>query len=379
MKTSVVNNTVTNNWTGRIMDIGTQLSENGKRHDHGDSFVADNYKLIREIGLLTAMIPTELGGAGTSYSEMCDILKLVAHYCPSTALSLSMHQHLLAANIWKYRHSKGGEEVLKKVAANDLILISTGAGDWLESNGTMEKIEGGYVVSAEKNFASQSSVGNILVTSAPYKNPEKGWQVLHFAVPMTAEGVTVMDNWYTLGMRGTGSQSVKLDKVYIPETSVALERPKGEYHPFWNVVLTVAMPLIMSVYVGIAEKASIIALDRTRGKEKRPPYIPFLAGEMHNQLIMAQVLLRDMVNLSNNLNFLPKDVTAVAILSRKTLVAEACKATVSKAMETVGGLSFYRTTGLERLFRDVQAGNFHPLQEKHQHYFTGEFLLNNKI
>lgn len=379
METSVVNNTVEKNWSGLIMDIGTQLSENGKRHDHEDSFVADNYQLIREIGLLTAMIPAELGGAGTSYTEMCDILKLVAHYCPSTALSLSMHQHLLAANIWKYRHNKGGEEVLKKVAANNLILISTGAGDWLESNGTMEKIEGGYLVSAEKNFASQSAAGDVLVTSAPFNNPEKGWQVLHFAIPMNADGVSVLDNWYTLGMRGTGSQTVRLERVYVPETSVALERPKGEYHPFWNVVLTVAMPLIMSVYVGIAEKASIIALDKTRSKEYRPPYVPFLAGEMHNQLIMAQVVLRDMVNLANDLNFSPKDETAVAILSRKTLVADACKATVNKAMETVGGLSYYRNTGLERLFRDVQAGHFHPLQDKHQHYLTGEYLLNNKI
>lgn len=379
METSVVNNTVKKNWSVLIMDIGTQLTENGKRHDHDDSFVADNYQLIREIGILTAMIPAELGGAGTSYTEMCAILKLVAHHCPSTALSLSMHQHLLAANIWKYRHNKGGEEILRKVAANNLILISTGAGDWLESNGTMEKVKGGYLVSAEKNFASQSSAGDILVTSAPYDNPEKGWQVLHFALPMNAEGVSVLDNWYTLGMRGTGSQTVKLDRVYVPETSVALERPKGEYHPFWNVVLTVAMPLIMSVYVGIAEKASIIALDKTRGKKYRPPYVPFLAGEMHNQLTMAQVVLRDMVNLANDLNFLPNDETAVAILSRKTLVADACKATVNKAMETVGGLSYYRNTGLERLFRDVQAVNFHPLQDKHQHYFMGEYLLNNQI
>jgi hypothetical protein len=39
-------------------------------------------------------------------------LRTLAQYCGSTALALSMHQHLLAANIWKYKKSQGGEEVL---------------------------------------------------------------------------------------------------------------------------------------------------------------------------------------------------------------------------------------------------------------------------
>jgi alkylation response protein AidB-like acyl-CoA dehydrogenase len=61
------------------------------------------------------------------------------------------------------------------------------------------------------------------------------------------------------------------------------------------------------------------------------------------------------------------------MLIRKTLVANACLAAVNKAVEAVGGRSFFRKMELERLFRDVQAGPFHPLPEKTQHYFTGHF------
>jgi hypothetical protein len=39
-------------------------------------------------------------------------LRTIAQYCGSTALALSMHQHLLAANIWKYKKGQGGEEML---------------------------------------------------------------------------------------------------------------------------------------------------------------------------------------------------------------------------------------------------------------------------
>lgn len=65
----------------------------------------------------------------------------------------------------------------------------------------------------------------------------------------------------------------------------------------------------------------------------------------------------------------------VDILTRKTLVANACKETVAKAMGIVGGQSFYRKHHLERLFRDVQAASFHTLPEKEQQHITGEFLL----
>ena len=60
------------------------------------------------------------------------------------------------------------------------VLVSTGGRDWLESNGIMKRVEGGYLVSARKAFASGSQAGNIFVSSAPYDDPEEGPLVLHF-------------------------------------------------------------------------------------------------------------------------------------------------------------------------------------------------------
>ena len=82
-----------------------------------------------------------------------------------------------------------------------------------------------------------------------------------------------------------------------------------------------------------------------------------------------------MIGIANNLDFKAEERIGVEILARKTLVANACKETVNKAMDTVGGQSFYRKFELERLFRDMQAVGFHTLPEKKQQHFTGEFLL----
>ena len=65
-------------------------------------------------------------------------------------------------------------------------------------------------------------------------------------------------------MRGTGSHTVVIDDVFVPEEAVALVRPAGEWHPVWSTVLGAALPLIMSSYVGVAEEAADRAVSTLR-------------------------------------------------------------------------------------------------------------------
>jgi alkylation response protein AidB-like acyl-CoA dehydrogenase len=363
-------NSKTSHWIEVIHDLGKEFAQRAARHDGDDAFVSLNYAELKERRVLSAAIPEELGGGGASHREVCETLRTLAHYCSSTALALSMHQHLVAATVWKYRRGQGGDALLKNVAEKQLVLVSTGAGDWLESNGSATKTDGGYRVNARKHFASQSPVGDILVTSAPYME-----EVLHFPVPMSAAGVTVLDDWRALGMRGTGSNTVKLENVFVPENAIVLRRPKGAYHPLWNIVLTVALPLIMSVYVGIAQKAAELSINQIRRRKNTKAHVPYLVGEMNNHLTAAEIQWNDMLRIANNYDFEPVDRNGHDILTRKTNVANAVIGVVTKAMEIAGGEGFYRDFGLERLFRDVQAVRYHPLPERHQTYFSGEFLL----
>jgi alkylation response protein AidB-like acyl-CoA dehydrogenase len=367
-----MNQSNTSKWTELAHRLGAEFAERAGGHDEADTFVSRNYAALKEERVFSAAIPGEFGGGGASYNELSDMLRTLAQYCGSTALALSMHQHLIAATIWKQRRGQGGEPLLKSVAEKQLVLVSTGAGDWLESKGAATKTDGGYLVNARKHFASQSAVGDLLVTSAPF-----GDQVLHFALPMNAQGITVLNDWRALGMRGTASHTVQLDNVFVPDAAIVLRRPRGAYHPVWNIVLTVAMPLIMSVYVGIAQQAAKLALDHARRKKNARSQAPSLVGEMHNDLVAAEIQLGDMLRIANNYDFDPVDRHGQDILTRKTNVANAAIRVVTKAMEIVGGEGFYRSFGLERLFRDVQAARYHPLPESEQVKFSGEYLLRD--
>jgi alkylation response protein AidB-like acyl-CoA dehydrogenase len=367
----------TQGWLKLAHEMGREFESRGAKHDRDDSFVSEDYATLKAHGFMSATIPEEFGGGGVSHSLMCDLLRVLGQYAGSTALAQSMHQHLVAASIWKYRHGQAGPEILKKVAAQQIVLVSTGARDWLESNGEMIKCDGGFKVSGLKRFASQSAIGDVLVTSAPYESPDEGWQVLHFPVPMNSEGVTVLNDWQTLGMRGTGSNSVKLENVFVADASIALRRPRGKFHPSFIVVSAVALPMVMSVYVGIAQRAAREAIETLKRQKNPKPHLAPAVGAMINALTTAEVALKDMIRLANNLDFKPGSQLVQDAMCRKTIVANACVEVVKQAMDIVGGQGFYREFGMERRFRDIQAAKYHLLAEPEQQRFLGEYLLSH--
>ena len=354
--------------------LGPQLREGAAAADREGRFVHDNYASLKDARFFSALVPTELGGGGVSHSQMCDALRQLAHYCSSTALAVSMHQHLVAATVWKYKRDQPGEALLRKVADGQLVLVSTGAGDWLNSNGEMQRVEGGYLVTARKHFASGGPAGDMIITTSRYDDPEQGPQVLHFPVPLEAKGVRSLEDWDAHGMRATGSNTLELEGVFVPDAAIALRRPQGQWHPAWNVVLTVAVPLYMAPYVGVAERAAELARDMLR-KREADVYAVSLLGEMENSLVQAQLAFRDAVANANNYDFAPENERASAALARKTLVSKAAVATVERACEAVGGPSYFRRSPLEQLLRDVRASGFHPLPEKKQLAFTGRVAL----
>jgi len=139
-------------------------------------------------------------------------------------------------------------------------------------------------------------------------------------------------------------------------------------------VITVAGPIYMAPYVGIAERAAELTLDLV-GKRPHDTALFQSLGELENLLATAQMAWREMVAITNDYDVAPTPDHASRMLVRKTITANAAKATVAKAMEVVGGSAYFRRLGLERLFRDVQGAGFHPLAEKKQTELTGRVKL----
>jgi hypothetical protein len=216
-------------WSGLMRALGPRFAERAPAHDATDTFVADNFAELRQQGVLAAAVPAELGGGGASYPQLCDMLRTLARYCGSTALTLSMHTHTVATLAWRWRRDpKPVEALLRRVAAERLLLIGSGASDWLTSSGRAERHDGGWRINAEKIFASGVPSGDLFLTQAIHDDPQDGPTVLHFAVPIKGDGVEVQETWRALGMRGTGSHHVRFKDVVVADSAIALRRPAGK-------------------------------------------------------------------------------------------------------------------------------------------------------
>jgi acyl-CoA dehydrogenase len=363
-------------WVASVRAMGPGFAARAATHDADESFVAENYAELRSMGAFGAGISADLGGGGASYNEIAEMLRTLAQHCGSTALALAMHTHLVAALVWRWeRDPQAVEGFLRRIAKEQLVLISTGASDWLNGSGKAEKVDDGFRITGRKIFGSGVPVGDYLMTGAVYDDPAAGPTVLHFPLALKTEGVRVLDTWHVMGMRGTGSHDVAIEGAFVPEAAVSARRPQGVWHILLHVAVMVAFPLVYSVYLGIAEAARDLAVERARSK-RADEALCSLVGEMEDELATARLARSDMVTAAAGE---PGRETTNRIMIGRTLVARGAIRTVEKAMEIVGGASLYRDLGLERLFRDIQGARFHPLQEKAQQRYAGRQALGLPI
>jgi alkylation response protein AidB-like acyl-CoA dehydrogenase len=359
-------------------ELGKIFAARAEEYDETDGFVAENYELLRSSGLIEAAVPRELGGAGAEIDELARMLRTIARYCSSTALAFSMHTHQVAVPAWRWRHQnlKAAEPLLKRVATERLILLSSGGSDWIAGSGIAELVDGGYKITARKVFTSAAPAGDLLVTGAVLQSEGEPPTVLHFAIPMNSPHVKVMNNWKTLGMRGTGSHDVVIEGHVVPEAAVVLKRKAGEWHPMFQIIATIAFPLVYAVYLGVAEAARDIAVGLA--KKRRPDHhVIDLIGKLETSLLGASLAHESMLAAVRKNSPGAQSINEV-MMGRNLLARHAIEA-VEFAMEAAGGAGFYRAQGLERRFRDIQGARYHPLQPGPQALYAGSMALGLPI
>jgi len=225
------------------------------------------------------------------------------------------------------------------------------------------KVDGGWIISGRKSFCSLAPVLDFFWGTA---SEEGVGGLLLFGLPRATEGLEFVDSWDTMSMRGTGSWDVIFHEVFVPDFAMQGNRgaqataewgPMTE-RPFAWFVFTVA-----SIYLAAARSATTFAYDYVNKRkpgttlpQSRQPGTIFNAGEIELLLRPAEALVRDGIARRQAGEVLSSAHLGVI---KYTAVNNAAAA-VDRCFRMVGGHGLFRKLPLERIYRDVRAGQFHP-------------------
>jgi alkylation response protein AidB-like acyl-CoA dehydrogenase len=353
--------------------FGPVLREHAARHDDDATWVAESFEALREGGMLTLAVPSELGGRGASIREVAAVDRELAKHCGSTALAISMHHHVTAFTAWRFRRGlPGAEATLARVAGGETVLVSTGGGDFTNPRGTAVKVDGGYRVSGRKQFASQSPVGSVMSTMFTLEDPERGRRVLNLAVPF-GDGVTVHDTWNAMGMRATASNDITVDDVFVPDERILADRPHGIVDPPLQVICSIAFPIISAVYLGVAESAAEAAIATVRDRADTATTQRQI-GLMQHRLRVAGWALGGALDTVGD-DPTPSMDTVAAVMIAKREIALAGIEVCDLAMEAVGGAAYFKGSPIERAYRDIRAAKLHPFTPEATLIHAGRLAL----
>ena len=360
----------------RFIDLAAELADDfaarAAQHDEEASFPYENYARLRESGYTVLTIPEELGGLGASLLERVKAQERLAQGCGATALAINMHFNTMGLMIDLYRKFKprNVEEKLRAIATGRLICGGSGSEPdnavySLRPRTTARRVDGGFIVNGRKIFGTQSVVMDYFFAQALWQEaPERPAILTFFIRPHETPGLAFKDDWHVMGMRATASRSSELKDAFVPDDAVVAQYPAGRTvrvtKMFAKAPFSIGAP-----YIGIAVAARNFVVDFMRDRPRFPhkhpmshlPSVYNKVGEMDMLIEGARAVMWKAaaeVDRDETHNWSRKAVAA------RMIAIENSVRVVDLALRAVGGSSYFKRLPLERLFRDVRAGIYHP-------------------
>jgi alkylation response protein AidB-like acyl-CoA dehydrogenase len=368
-------------------DMLARFAQRAPIYDRANRFFSDDFEELRKAGYLKINIPRELGGLGLSLFETCREQRRLAYHAPATALAVNMHLYwmgvahdLLATGDdslqWMLVEGAAGEVFAAGHAetGNDL--------PGLLSTATATRVDGGYRISGHKMFGSLTPVWTRLGAHAMDTAGPDGPKIVHVFIPRDSDGIEIKETWDTLGMRATRSDDTLLHDVFVPDKYVARTLPPGALDPFLASLFAWGLGGFCNIYYAAACRARDLAVESARKKTSLAvsrsmayhPEIQHQAAEMslalESVLPQIEALARDWTDGVDHGAWWPAKIVAA-----KYNAVEAAKRVIDLALDMSGGNGMYRSSELERLYRDIRCGGFHPANSALVHEIVGKTTL----
>ena len=362
-------------------DLLARIHERATVHDQENTFPTDDLADLRDAGYLAAFVPKEYGGAGLSLVEIAAEQTRLAKAAPGTALGINMHQIIVGLGRHLVRNGNDrGELILRDAVAGELFGFGISEpGNDLVLFGSITKAtpdgEGGYSFEGTKVFTSLAPVWTRLLTFGRDDSGEDGPHSVFGIMHREDGGFTIKDDWDTLGMRATQSNTTILEGAHVPADRILTRcEPGPSKDPVVFGIFSNFEILLGATYQGVGERAVEVAAEHVKTRKSVKNQTVY-SNDPDIRWRIAEAALA-MNAVGPQIRELARDIDAGVdrgpiwmpqLSAAKNASAEATLRAVEQAIRACGGSSYYNRHELSRLYRDALAGLFQPSDQESLH------------
>ncbi|MFP3579194.1 acyl-CoA dehydrogenase family protein [Arthrobacter sp. fls2-241-R2A-200] len=360
-----------------------RLRARAAEYDLKNEFFHEDLADLAAAGYLKLFVPADDGGLGLGLEAVAALQQRLATAAPATSLAINMH--LVWTGVARIMAAHGDDSlafVLREAGQGEVFafgISEAGNDSMLFDSGTIAEplAGGGYSFTGRKIFTSLSRGWTRLGTFGKDASARDGAGELVFGFLRRDEpGHETLDDWNTMGMRASASNTTVLHGAEVPAERIFRKLPVGPNQDLLIFAIFACFEtLLAAVYTGVAERAFMVAVENVKKRVSAKYGGRSYAQDPDIRWKIADAALA-LDGIYPQISSLARDVDSLVdhgplwfakLVGLKSRATENARRVVDLAVRVSGGSSYFRGSELERLYRDVLAGIFHPSNDESAH------------
>jgi alkylation response protein AidB-like acyl-CoA dehydrogenase len=334
----------------------------------------DVVEALRQSGLCRLFEPRRFGGHETSVRTYLEVVSEVGRGCGSTAWVASL------INVCAWLASLFPDRAQRDVWGTNPDAWIAGS---LNPIGSTTTVDGGWRVSGRWPWASGCMHAQWAACGINMKNADG--QIVNAGLSLMPMGeLAIEDTWHMAGMRGTGSNTIVADNVFVPEHRFlpypsALGGTYATEHTDEVLYKVAFVPVTILILVSAQLGVARAALDFTLAKAGARGITHTRFAKQHEstgfQILVADAAARietaflhafrcadDLDRFARSGSY--PDVPARARMRLDVaLAAKQCREAVDMLVSAHGTSSLADVSPMQRLWRDIHVASHHAITE----------------
>ncbi len=354
----------------KLQTILPTIAKNAAQAEQDRTPPEENIRLLKEIGFFKAFQPKAYGGSEISLPEFADCVAALAGACGGTAWGASLlatHNHQMAMFSKQAQDEFWGD------------YADATASSSIAPFGKIEETEGGVIFNGDMRWSSGCDHADWAILGFN-RFDEDGNKVYCFGV-VPRQQYKIVDDWYAAGMKSSGTKTLELRDVFIPEHRI--ETAKGmmegysagfDLYPDSDIYYTPYRPYFAcgfaAISLGIAERMLEVYKEKQKNRVRAytganvgvaTPALMRLAESTH-QVSAARALLektwQDHKEHGERKEY-PNAETLAYWRTNQAYAVKICIESVDRLFEASGGMAWFSDNEAQRLFRDSHMTGAH--------------------